>query len=352
MKALLRMPANLDAFLATMVTPSQPIPTGSILGLMRQHYGFEPRVTRLTGERDENFRLTADDGAEYVLKIANPAESPLETDLQTAALLHIEKTDPTLPCPRVLRARTGGTYVGFVDECGAPRTARVVTYLPGQLLGASARSQRQRSACGRLGARLTLALRGFEHPAARRAIVWDLRHSGHMRWLLEELPRFPYQSAARGLLERLVPCIESQLPQLRQQMVHNDLNPLNILVDPTDEERVTGVIDFGDMTHTALIADVAVCAAELIPPDCSDPKEAHESILDVTSAYHACVRLLQEELALLGALVAARLLMTLVIHEWHVQRNPSSDHFKALDENFMRTRLHIADRSLLEEIRL
>jgi hypothetical protein len=35
-----------------------------------------------------------------------------------------------------------------------------------------------------------------------------------------------------------------------------------------------------------------------------------------------------------------------------VQRNPTSDHFKALDEDFMRRRLHIADRSLLEEIRL
>jgi Ser/Thr protein kinase RdoA (MazF antagonist) len=346
------MAADVDAFLATMVAPSRPIPIERILALVREHYGFEPRATRLTGERDENFRLTTDDGAEYVLKIANPAENPAETDLQTAALLHIEKTDPGLPCPRVMRDRTGGTHVRFVDECGAERTARVLTFLPGRLLGASTRSQRQRAACGRIGARLTLALRGFEHPAANRTIVWDVRHTGHMLRLLEELPRFPYQSAARELLGRLVPRIESQLPQLRHQMVHNDLNPLNILVDPTDEERVTGVIDFGDMTHTALIADVGVCAAELIPPDCSDPREAHESILDVTSAYHAYVRLLQTELALLGALGAARLLMTLVIHEWHVQRNPTSGHFKALDEDFMRTRLHIAERSLLEEIRL
>jgi hydroxylysine kinase len=346
------MSADMHAFLATMVAPSRPMPIECILALVRQHYGLEARVTRLTGERDENFRLTADDGAEYVLKIANPAESPAETDLQTAALLHIEKTDPELPCPRVLRDRTGGTHVRFGDDCGAQRTARVLTFLPGRLLGASIRSQRQRAACGRMGARMTLALRGFEHPAENRSIVWDVRHTRHMRWLLEELPGFPYQSAARELLERLVPRIESQLPHLRHQMVHNDLNPLNILVDSTDEERVTGVIDFGDMTHTALIADVAVCAAELIAPECSDPKEAHESILDVTSAYHECVPLLQNELALLGALVAARLLMTLVIHEWHVQRNPTSGHFKALDRDFMRTRLHIADRSLLEEIRV
>jgi Ser/Thr protein kinase RdoA (MazF antagonist) len=153
------MSADMHAFLATMVAPSRPMPIECILALVRQHYGLEARVTRLTGERDENFRLTADHGAEYVLKIANPAENPAETDLQTAALLHIERTDPELPCPRVLRDRTGGTHVRFDDECGAQRTARVLTFLPGRLLGASIRSQRQRAACGRIGARMTLSLR-------------------------------------------------------------------------------------------------------------------------------------------------------------------------------------------------
>ena len=346
------MSAPTDTFLATMVAPPRPVPIERALDLVRTNYGFEPRVTRLTGERDENFRLTTAEGAEFVLKIANPAENPAETDLQTAALLHIETADPTLPCPRVLRDRVGGSQVQFVDERGAHRTARVLTFLTGRLLGESRRSPRQRAACGRIGARLALALRSFEHPAAKRTIVWDVRHTGHMRGLLEELPRFPYPAAARALLDRLVPRIESQLPPLRHQLVHGDLNPLNILVDPADEAHVTGVIDFGDMTHAALIADVAVCAAELIPPDCTDAREANQAIRDVASAYHASVPLLRPEVALLGTLVAARLLMTVVIHEWHVQRNPDSGHFKPLDEGFMRTRLHIAERALLEEIRL
>jgi hydroxylysine kinase len=345
------MAGDVNTFMATMVALSRPVPIERALALVRERYGFTPRAARLTGERDENFKLTTADGADYVLKIANPAENPAETDFQTAALLHIEKTDPALPCPRVLRDRTGGTHVRFLDE-GVERTARLLTYLPGKLLGTAARSQGQRAACGSIGARLTLALHGFEHPAAERTIVWDVRHTGHMQRLLEELPRFPYQQAARELLERLAPRIEAQLPHLRHQVVHNDLNPLNILVDPADEDRVTGVIDFGDMTHTALIADVAVCAAELIPMDCTDPVKARKSVLDVTSAYHECVPLLQTELAMLGALVAARLLMTLVVHEWHVQRNPANGHFEALDQDFMRARLHIADRLLLEEMTL
>src|SRR5262249_48078780 len=124
------MASQLDPFLATMVAPSRPTPTERVLELAHQYYGLEPKATRLTGERDENFRLSVADGAEYVFKIANPAENPAETDLQTAALLHIEKTDPTAPCPRVLRDRSGATHIRFTDESGAERTARLLTYLP------------------------------------------------------------------------------------------------------------------------------------------------------------------------------------------------------------------------------
>ena len=79
---------------------------------------------------------------------------------------------------------------------------------------------------------MTLALRSFEHPAAERTIVWDLRHAGHMLRLLEELPRFPYRQAAHELLEHLAPRIEAQLPYLRHQIVHNDLNPLDVWWTP------------------------------------------------------------------------------------------------------------------------
>ncbi|MBS0579531.1 MAG: phosphotransferase [Proteobacteria bacterium] len=346
------MTDQVDAFLATMVASSRPVSVEYALTLVQEHYGIAARATRLTGERDENFRLTAAGGAEYVLKIANAAEDPAETEFQNEALLHIERSDDALPCPRVVRDRAGKTFIRFTDEAGATRTARILTFLAGRLLGSSTRSPAQRAACGRIGGKLSLALRGFDHPAARRTILWDVRHTAHMRTLLEEMPRFPLASPVRALLEHVVPRIERELPTLRHQVVHCDLNALNILVDPADEARVAGVIDFGDMVHTALVADVAVCAAELIPMDCSDPSEARASILDVSRAYHDCVALHQEEVGLLGALVAARLLMTLVIHEWHVQRNPGGGHFAPLEEGFMRARLKISDQLLLQELRL
>ncbi|MBV8402959.1 MAG: hypothetical protein JO203_02105 [Gammaproteobacteria bacterium] len=57
-------------------------------------------------------------------------------------------------------------------------------------------------------------------------------------------------------------------------------------------------------------------------------------------------------MAALGTLAAARLLMNVVVHEWHVHHNPANDHYAALDPHFMRARLEIAAGLALEEIRL
>ena len=343
---------DLDSFMATMVAQSGPISIQRAVALVRHRFGLEVEATRLTGERDENFKLTLPDRTEYVLKIANPAESAAVTDLQIAALLHVARTDGELPVPRIRRTPGGDAGIRFEDASGFQRMGRILTYLPGRLLEDSARSSQQRAACGRLGGRLSRSLSSFEHPAAHRAVIWDVRHVGYLSRLLTQMPGFAFRSRAIELLNRIMPAVDGRLPMLRRQVVHNDLNPRNILVDPQHESRVIGVIDFGDLTHTALIADVAVAGAELIPPDCADPAAARDCVLDVARAYDECFPLLAPELAILGAFVAARLAMNIVVHEWHVAHNPSSQHFAALDGDFMRARLEVAQGLLDEEFRL
>jgi len=332
---------DVDAFMETMVMPGHPLSLPRAVSLVRECYGFEARAVRLTGERDENFRISAADGSEFVLKVAHPAESPEVNNLINAALLHLERHDPTLPCPRVLRDRHGDVQVRFIDDTGAARTARLLTYLPGSPLGRATSSSRLRAACGGLGGRLTRALQTFDHPGAHRAVVWDVRHAAYLVRLLEQVPGFPCPADAMAVLKRIVPRIKSGFPRLRQQIVHNDLNPLNLLV--SDAGAVTGIIDFGDMTHTAVVADVAVIAAEHIPKDCTAGGSATaESVSDIVNAYHESLPLLPAELAILGTLVAARLVANLVVHEWHVHRNPAGDHYRPLPADFIHARLQIA----------
>jgi hydroxylysine kinase len=335
--------SDLDVFMATMVAAGDAVSETDAATLARDEYGLEVTATRLSGERDENFELTAADGRLYVLKIANAAEDPSITDLSTAALLHVELVDPTFPCPRVLRSLTELTQVQCYD-----RPARILTYLQGKTLRSAERSAQQRAACGRLAARLGVALRSFIHPAQERFLIWDLRHVGRTITLLDELRDFPSRDVAVGLLERIDARIASEFPHLRQQVIHNDLNDMNLLVDPHDSATVVGVIDFGDLVHTALVADVAVIAADQI----ATGQAFRDSIRDIVMAYHDTTPLLPRELAMLHPLVAGRILADIVIESWHRRRNPSGTHYRDHDAAYVRERVLLAAELLSSDFRL
>ena len=339
---------NLDAFMATMVASPAALSVQDAEKLARDLYGLEITATRLTGERDENFRLACADGTQYVLKIASAAEEPAVTDLPTAALLHVERVDPELPCPRVVRNLEGGTQSCYEDAMGTQRAVRVLTYLPGKTLRSSVRSRGQRVACGRMAARLGLALRDFTHPAARRSLIWDLRNVGKTLALLHELPDLAEKAAIAALIERIEMLITIRFQRLRQQAIHNDLNDLNLLVDPSDEAVVVGVIDFGDLVHTALIADVAIVAADQI----TDGSTARDSIADIVMAYHEITPLLPPELVLLYPLIAGRILSDILVASWHRHRNPTGTHYSDLDPAFVRARVQLATELLSTEMPL
>ena len=91
------------------------------IDVLRQHWGLTATVKPLVSERDQNFRVTAEDGDRYVLKIANAAESPAVTDFQIEALIHIERQKRalgmTIGTPEVRRTLNGETSIKL--DCSA-----------------------------------------------------------------------------------------------------------------------------------------------------------------------------------------------------------------------------------------
>ena len=92
----------------------------------------------LASERDQNFHLRTADGSEWVLKIANPAEDPALLDMQTRALLHIAEVDPKLAVPRVRATSEGALFHDVDADDGRRFLVRLLSFLPGQLLGDAA----------------------------------------------------------------------------------------------------------------------------------------------------------------------------------------------------------------------
>lgn len=292
--------------------------------LAERLFGLRGAVSTLDSERDQNFRVGAGAGSS-VLKISNPAERPAAIAMQVAAIEHVAAVDPTLPVPRVVRTRTGEPYA-VLERNGRRHLVHVLSFLEGDELAPGDLDDDGLRRFGGLVARMGRALRGFFHPAAAHDLLWDVKHAGRLRPLVDHISdpgRAAIVSRAlAGFEERALP----RLAGLRGQVVHGDLTLTNVLFD--SERRPSAVIDFGDLTHTPLVCDLAVAVAAVLRGG-EDTFETAEPLL---RGYGQIVPLEDEEAALLADLVAARQAAAVVISAWRVGRFPeNADYITALD---------------------
>src|SRR5262249_7775315 len=120
----------------------------------------------------------------------------------------------------------------------------------------------------------------------------------------------------RDLLETVILNAETILPSLRRlrfQWIHHDLNLNNLLINPEEPHRLSGVIDLGDMLRAPRIVEVAIASAH----QAVKAEEPVTAALDVATAYNSVSPLTTDELVLLRPLMAARLTMAVLFQRAH-----------------------------------
>jgi 4-aminobutyrate aminotransferase-like enzyme/Ser/Thr protein kinase RdoA (MazF antagonist) len=284
-------------------------------------YGVEGTASQLGSERDQAFLL--DDGGQgAVLKISNRAEDESVLELEEAAIAHVAAVDPGLPVAGLLEPRAAfeGHQVRLFERLHGRK--------PEPDLGDSALRE-----IASVHARLCLALRSFFHPAAGRELLWDAHAAPRLRPLVEEIPDPGRRGLAERALERFAERVLPEWERLRAQVVHGDFNLDNLLLDERD--RVTGILDFGDCCHTALVADVAVALASLLRG--RGPRDAFRVARIAVDGFQSRLPLEPLELELLGDLVSARLTAIVSISAWRSGRFPeNAAYIEAWDDDSWR----------------
>jgi 4-aminobutyrate aminotransferase-like enzyme/Ser/Thr protein kinase RdoA (MazF antagonist) len=272
----------------------------------------------LVSERDQNFVLAAE-GASWVLKVSNVAEDRSVLEMEVAAVEHAARMDPGLPLA-LPRRMLDGQAIAETTVGGAGHLVRMIPYMPGRNAEPSELDEDSVRELGVVVARLARALRGFFHPAAGRVIEWDQKHlpelARHVDLVADASRRALLERALERFNRRVVPA----LPTLRAQVIHNDVTLDNVLLD--EAGRVTGIIDFGDMAHTATVLDVPASLQSLV--------REREDIFAVAASflqgYTSVLPLEDEEADLLGDLVAGRMIQTILISAWRTRQFPDNDY--------------------------
>ena len=306
-----------DAAIDEVLTAAPPTFTeAEAAALARQVFGIEGPAVATDSERDQTFLI--DGERPTVLKISNGAEDPARLDMEALAAQRVASIDASIPValpwlvpgttlreddPAAFRAPTGGPD-------GRIHHLRMYDRLPGRswVEGASLSDEAIRD-WGTMAARVGRALRGFWHPAAARVMLWDAQHALRLRPLTGAVRDPDVRDLVERALDRFERVVSPVWPTLRAQVIHTDMCGSNVLVD--DDGRVTGIIDFGDASWSALVVDpVAVLETVVEGREGADLFRAARIALD---GYDMVTPLEPGERAILGELLAARMCAAVVV---------------------------------------
>jgi 4-aminobutyrate aminotransferase-like enzyme/Ser/Thr protein kinase RdoA (MazF antagonist) len=278
------------------------------------------QARNLGSERDQTFLLQDGAGAPVaVMKVSNPAEDPDTLDMEALGALHASQVDPSLRI--ALPRQLPGTAPGAGPESrrtatqrdGITQWVRMYDVEPGHgRSDAATLDDRALVAFGETAARLGRALRGFIHPRAIRTLPWDVQYAATCRPMLAAIGDAQARSAVTAILDRFDSVVAPRWPSLRAQVIHGDVTVDNVLMD--DAGLVTAIIDFGDMTHSALVADLAVLLDSLGTG--RDPADLFRVARLVLDGYQRITPLEAGELGVLAELWATRSAVTVAIGAW------------------------------------
>ncbi len=291
-------------YFAQVELPTPTLSVTEVQALFLAHFGVEVEAVSLGSQQDQNFRVFARGSDEPlgVLKLSNPVFSEAEIDMQDAAAKTVADRQSSLRIPRVVVGADGPMSAWWPSSQGRIH-ARVIENMSGRtLMGSNYLAPDVVARMGELAGRVSTSLADFTHAATDRILQWDLRHAVRVIDLL--LPLEP-DSDVRALVARAMSAARRVLDPLAAQLPvqagHFDVTDDNIL-RPGAGSLPDAVIDFGDVTASWAVGEIAVTVSSVLHHDGATPASA----LPAIRAFHALRPLSGAEIDALWALVTLR----------------------------------------------
>lgn len=285
------------------------------------------QIKSMVGYANSNYLITAGE-EKFVFKTYRYDKEELGIiQAENELLLHLKKYNKHLAMrfPHPIPARNGA-FILDLQLDGQRVIGRMLSFLAGEFSGNLPMTLASAQELGTFLGDMDLALESFDHPEYRaRRWEWDIQHLTLIRKYVTDIPDPHRQSIVRYFIQQFEAEVMDQLPNLRRQVIHNDANEWNVL---QHDDRVIGIIDFGDATYSPLINELAVALTYA----CYDKEDPMPWLTIIVKAYHQKIPLELIELDLLYYLVAARLCIS-VCNSAHARKVDPENTYATVSED-------------------
>lgn len=318
-------------------------PEKTVLDCLAANYGVRGTLQRLPGE-NLNYLLTTPEGQRFVAKIVDDDMPPEVVEMEFQAIEYAISGGLSIDLPEVIQNSNGRIETGIKLHNKPQDRLRLIHFIDGIILETlSDISTNLLKNIGIALAQFNLAMQGFNHSVADRNHRWNLAEAGQHRdktGLIEDPAKREHLYWAFDTWQQT----KTRLKSLPQQFIHGDANRENILVN---DDRVTGLVDFGDSGFNPTACELAICLAYIM----MDQARPLDTAAQVVRGYHETRPLSEGEFSVMYPLICGRLAVSIVISSLRRTIDPDNPYWFGGEESAWKllTCLRVTGKSRFEQ---
>ena len=281
--------------------------------LLIEEFGINPiEIIKINGYDNLNY-LIKTNSKNYILKTYEDLTLINLIQSETKALLFLNDNLYPKPIPFL-----NGENVRIIQINGTSKIYRLLSYLKGKFLGEINQTKEIIASFGKSLAKLNKRLLDWNDIHIKsRQLEWDMQHYVISKNYLNEISSTKVRKIIHYFMNQYEENVVPFFLDLRKSTIHNDANNWNILFIGND---VSGVIDFGDISYSHLINELAIS----ISYTCFNKENPLEWAIAFLESYNHIFPLEKKEIEVLYYSIAMRLCISISNSNHYQKLNPDN----------------------------
>jgi len=292
--------------------------TLQLIKFVKESYGFNVNsLKKLNGYDNENYLIDSEKGIKFILKKYPFSKKNISLiSSENDCLIHLNKnSNNSYPAPISSR---NDEYLKIIRSKKSKYIIRVLSYIKGNFLGEIKVNESILRSLGEFVGNLSKHLKTYSNDSiSSRKWEWDIQYLNLNKKFLNYIEDPNEKKIVLYFFQQFDEFVKPKLEKLRTSVIHNDTNEWNILLNKNKE---LGIIDFGDLTESQLVNEVAICMT-YASYDKLNPLYYASLVL---KSYNKIIRLTDTEVSLIYYLMAAKLCISVCNSAYSKKVNPKN----------------------------
>lgn len=289
--------------------------------LVEQYNWTKPKMQPLRGYAIKN-TLVENQSEKLILKEYDLKDASIELLKEESRVIYeLNQKHPQL-FPKPIKNKSG-EYVLSIHSKGY----KVFSYMEGSFFAEENHTDKLINSFGNVLAKMDLELLKLNSNTIQaQKLDWDIQHLNtfdfRSKYIKDPNKRKWSDYFALQFKEQVLP----NTSKLRKSIIHGDANDWNILVS---NEKINGIIDFGDMCYAPLINELAIALTYIM----FNKEEPINAACIMIKSYSEVLPLEKDEIELLYYLIGARLCISIRNSSYYSSMHPTNEYISVSEEN-------------------